>query len=396
MIAKSVRSIPHIRTLSTSTHTPQSILKSLNLLNHTSSIHYNNQWVDGDNRSDQLISTNPSTGETIASINSSSVVQCNTILSHIQSHKSSYSDLPTPQRGELVRQIGNELRKHKQQLGLLVSLEMGKIVSEGLGEIQECIDICDYAVGLSRQISGTILPSERFHHTILERYNPLYNTVGIITAFNFPAAVYFWNIAISLVCGNTNLWKPSESTSLVAIACTNIVSNILQHNNINSSVASLICGRGDIGANMVVSPSIDLISFTGSTAVGQRISVNCAHTFKRRILELGGNNAMIVHSDANITMALRAAVFGAVGTAGQRCTSLRRLLLHTDIYDRFIDKMIQAYRSIKIGNVIEDESVLCGPLHSSNAVKAYEQGIANAVKQGGKVCIQCVAICCIE
>lgn len=249
---------------------------------------------------------------------------------------------------------------------------MGKIRAEGVGEVQEAIDICDLAVGLSRALNGSVIPSERPNHFMMERFNPLKGHVGIITAFNFPVAVYFWNLALSLVCGNTNLWKPAESVNMTAVACTKIVSEVLEDAGYSGAIASLVCGSGQVvGEPMINDRRMDLISFTGSTKVGRHVGEAVARRFGRHILELGGNNAAIVDKSADLDLVLRAVLFGAVGTAGQRCTSLRRLLVHEDVFSEVVQRLLPAYKSVKIGNPNEN-GVLCGPLHNKAAVEIFK------------------------
>lgn len=299
--------------------------------------------------------------------------------------KEEWALTPAPIRGEIVRKIGEKLRFYKQDLGTLVSLEMGKILTEGLGEIQEAIDICDYAVGLSRCLNGSVIPSERPGHFMMERWNPLNGHVGIITAFNFPVAVYFWNLAISLVAGNTNLWKPHESLSLTSVAVTKIVHDVLKESGKSGAIASMICGTGaTIGEAMVKDTRMELISFTGSTRVGRSVATSVANRFGKHILELGGNNSMIIDKSADLNMAIRATLFGAVGTCGQRCTTLRRLYLHEEIHDEFISRLVNAYRSVKIGSPLES-STLCGPLFNKPAVELYKKTIQEAKSEGGKI-----------
>lgn len=254
---------------------------------------------------------------------------------------------------------------------------MGKILSEALGEVQEFIDVCDYACGLSRMLNGVVIPSERPGHVIQEHWHPL-GIVGIITAFNFPCAVYGWNISISLICGNVNIWKGATSTSLVTLATTRVVAEALAEHKVSGAVASTIVGAGRaIGELFLADKRLALVSFTGSTSVGTRISTAVHSRFGRTILELGGNNAIIVLEDANLDLALRSTVFAAVGTAGQRCTSVRRLVLHEAIYDKFIERLLTAYKSIKIGDPLA-EGTLMGPLHTAAAVKEYEEGLVEA------------------
>lgn len=296
-----------------------------------------------------------------------------------------WADLPAPRRGEIVRQIGDALRQKLIPLGQLVSLEMGKILPEGVGEVQEYVDICDYAVGLSRMLAGSILPSERPGHVLLERWNPL-GVIGVISAFNFPIAVYGWNSAIAMTCGNTVLWKGSETTPLVSIATIKIIEDILKKNNLPGGITTLCSGAADIGKKMAADPKIKLMSFTGSCQIGQQVGVEVQKRFGKHLLELGGNNALIVDEDANLDMVVRAAVFACVGTAGQRCTTTRRLILHEKVYDEVLTKLTKAYEQIfkRIGDPLEDNT-LYGPLHSELAIKNYKNTVAEAQKLGGKV-----------
>ena len=289
---------------------------------------------------------------------------------------------PAPVRGEIVRQVGEAFRKKKEPLGLLISLEMGKIKSEGLGEVQEYIDICDFATGLSRTLEGKVLPSERPGHFMMEMWNPL-GLVGCITAFNFPVAVAGWNAALALICGDLMVWKPAPTTNLCAIAVQKIINEVFDKFGFKS-IHTLCAGGIDVGSTMVNDKRLPLISFTGSTAVGRSIGVDVAKRFGRSILELGGNNAAIIMDDADLDLALKACVFACVGTAGQRCTTMRRIFLHESVYDKFIEKMIAAYKTIKSGNPLE-EGVILGPLHTKAAVQMYQDGLAAIQKQGGKV-----------
>ncbi|XP_078009224.1 alpha-aminoadipic semialdehyde dehydrogenase isoform X2 [Phascolarctos cinereus] len=291
--------------------------------------------------------------------------------------------MPAPKRGEIVRQIGEALRQKIQILGNLVSLEMGKILVEGVGEVQEYVDICDYAVGLSRMIGGPILPSERPGHALIEQWNPL-GLVGIITAFNFPVAVYGWNNAIALICGNVCLWKGAPTTPLISVAVTRIVAKVLEDNNLPGAICSMTCGGADIGTAMAKDERVDLLSFTGSTQVGKLVSVMVQERFGRSLLELGGNNAIIVFEDADLSLVIPSALFAAVGTAGQRCTTARRLFLHESIHDEVVDKLKKAYAQIRIGNPW-DSNVLYGPVHTKQAVNMFLGAVEDAKKQGGIV-----------
>lgn len=329
-------------------------------------------------------SVNPANGEKIAYITEADAGDYSKAVLALDHAKESWASVPMPLRGEIVRQIGEELRANKDALGRLVSLEMGKILSEGLGEVQEAIDICDFATGLSRTIGGSILPSERPGHFMMERWNPLKGHVGIITAFNFPCAVFFWNAALSLVCGNTQIFKGAESTSLVAIACTKIVETVLKRNG-HAGVHALVQGPGKtVGEQMINDKRIELVSFTGSTHIGQHVGHAVSKRWGKHILELGGNNAMIVMDDADLKMAKRAALFSAVGTAGQRCTSLRRIYLQERIYDEFVASLITSYKSIKVGDPM-DKATLCGPLHTASAVDAFARGVEAVKNQKGSI-----------
>ena len=294
---------------------------------------------------------------------------------------------PAPARGEVVREIGEALRTHKHALATVISSEMGKIFTESLGEVQEAIDICDYAVGLSRCLNGSVIPSERPGHVMMERYLPLKGHVAIITAFNFPVAVYFWNAALSLICGNTHLWKPHETGSLSAIAVTKIVSAVIRECGHDPAIACLVCGKGhEVGEMMIKDPRFELVSFTGSTKVGRHVGQTVAARFGRQLLELGGNNAMIVDDSANLDMAVRATLFGSVGTAGQRCTTQRRCFVHENVYDEFLRKLKAGYASVKIGHAM-DPDTLCGPLHNQTAVEVFRKTVAEAIthQQGGEI-----------
>ncbi|TDH71026.1 uncharacterized protein CCR75_002397 [Bremia lactucae] len=343
---------------------------------------YNGRWFGSGNL---YTSLSPVNGQPIASIRSGTKSDYHKVVAAMDDAKPLWCNLPAPKRGEIVRQIGEELRNKRDALGKLIALEMGKIYVEGVGEVQEAIDICDFAVGLSRTLNGSVIPSERPGHFMMERFNPLKGHVGIITSFNFPCAVLFWNAALSLVCGNTQLWKPSESLSLTSVACTKIIADVLERNGHPGAIASLVCGTGvEVGEAMVHDKTMELISFTGSTKVGRRVNEVVSSRFGKTILELGGNNAMIVDKDADLEMALRATLFSAVGTAGQRCTSLRRLLLHEKIHDDFLQRLVLAYQNVKIGDPLND-GVLCGPLHNKMAVQNYLDGIDTIKKQGGKI-----------
>lgn len=293
---------------------------------------------------------------------------------------------PAPKRGEVVRQIGEKLRRFKDPLGRLVSYEMGKSLQEGWGEVQEMIDICDFAVGLSRQLYGLTMHSERPGHRMYEQWHPL-GIAGIISAFNFPVAVWSWNAMLAWVCGNACIWKPSEKTPLCAIACQNLISDVLTQNNVPEGLSCILIGDKSIGEKMSHDARIPLISATGSTRMGKAVGTAVASRLGRSLLELGGNNAIIVSKDADIDIAVVASVFGAVGTAGQRCTSSRRLIVHEAIYDAFRDKLVNAYRQLKIGDPMNEENHV-GPLIDVNAVKSYTAAIESCKKEGGNFIVE--------
>ena len=288
---------------------------------------------------------------------------------------------PAPKRGEIVRLIGLKLRQHKNDLGILVSLESGKILQEGLGEVQEMIDICDFAVGLSRQLHGFTMHSERENHRMYEQYHPL-GIVGVITAFNFPVAVWAWNAMLAAVCGDTIIWKPSEKTPLCAIACHQLIKEVLVENNVPEGVFNLIIGDKSIGELLAKDEKIALVSATGSTRMGKNVAVTVAERLGKSLLELGGNNAVIISPNANLDIAIRAVIFGAVGTAGQRCTSTRRLIVHESIFDKVKEKLLSVYPQLPIGNPL-NENNLIGPLIDKQAVENYQNAILNATAEGG-------------
>jgi len=295
-----------------------------------------------------------------------------------------WRDLPAPKRGEIVRQYGNALRELKPELGRLVSLEAGKILAEGEGEVQEMIDICDYAVGLSRQLFGLTIASERPGHHMRETWHPL-GVVGIISAFNFPVAVWCWNSALAAACGDATLWKPSEKTPLTAIACIKIAEKVCRANGIDPAIFSLVIGDGpSIGELLTNDRRVPLVSATGSTRMGKRVGEVVAKRFGRTILELGGNNAIIVAPSADLKLAKRAILFGAVGTAGQRCTTTRRIIVHESIKEEFVASLVAAYESLPIGSPLKN-GTLVGPLIDALAVQAMQTSVAEAKKAGGKL-----------
>lgn len=293
--------------------------------------------------------------------------------------------MPAPARGEVVRKIGEKLRIYKKSLGALVTLETGKIYQEGLGEVQEMIDVCDFAVGLSRQLYGLTMHSERPEHRMYEQWHPL-GIVGIISAFNFPVAVWSWNAMIAAICGDVCLWKPSEKTPLTAIACQNIISEVLKENNLPEGIFSLIIGDSEIGAKMSVDNRIPLVSATGSTSMGKKVAEKVGARLGKVLLELGGNNAIIITPHADLEIATRAVVFGSVGTCGQRCTSTRRLIVHEEVYDEMKRRLVKIYNDLPIGNPL-DEKTLVGPMIDKEAVHSFVKALETVQKEGGKVIV---------
>jgi len=335
---------------------------------------------------DLLESYSPTDGKLIATVKTASTKDYSTVIEKAKSAYKEFRMIPSPKRGELVRQFGLKLREYKDDLGKLVSYEMGKSLQEGLGEVQEMIDICDFAVGLSRQLHGYTMHSERPGHRMYEQYHPL-GIVGIISAFNFPVAVWSWNTALSWICGNVTIWKPSEKTPLCAIACQNIINEVLKENNLPEGISTMIVGDHRIGEQLVNDRNVALVSFTGSTKVGRIVGKNVAERFGKSILELGGNNAIIITENADLDMSIIGAVFGAVGTAGQRCTSTRRLIIHESVYDEVKNRLVKAYGQLKIGNPL-DENNHVGPLIDQDAVKQYLDSIEKCRKEGGKFAVE--------
>jgi aldehyde dehydrogenase (NAD+) len=334
----------------------------------------------------ELQSISPVDGHIIASIETTDQSTYHHITTQAQKAFAEWKMWPAPKRGEIVRQIGEELRLQKEHLGQLVSYEMGKSLQEGLGEVQEMIDICDFAVGLSRQLYGLTMHSERPKHRMYEQWHPL-GIVGIISAFNFPVAVWSWNAALAWVCGNVTIWKPSEKTPLCGIAVQKIVAAIFEKNNVPEGVSCLIQGGRNIGEWLSHDQNVALISATGSTKMGKAVAAVVAERFGKSILELGGNNAIIISQHADLNMALTGALFGAAGTAGQRCTTTRRLIIHESIYNIFTAKLVHAYQQLKIGNPL-DAANHVGPLIDANAVQHYLYAIAQCKEQGGAFLIE--------
>lgn len=331
---------------------------------------------------EKLDSFSPVDGKKIASVNMVTRKTYDKIVEQSHAAFAEWRMWPAPKRGEVVRQVGDALRKHKEPLGRLVSYEMGKSLQEGYGEVQEMIDICDLAVGMSRQLYGLTMHSERPRHRMYEQWHPL-GVVGIISAFNFPVAVWAWNATIAWVCGDTCVWKPSEKAPISAIACQNIIAEVFKANGVPEGVCSLIVGGRDAGEWMSNDNRIPLVSATGSTRMGKAVATAVAGRLGRSLLELGGNNAIIITENADLDIALRAAVFGAVGTAGQRCTTTRRLIIHEKVYDAFKKKLVAAYKQLVIGDPLDEKSHV-GPLIDIDAVTAYATAVKEVKKAGGK------------
>lgn len=338
-------------------------------------------------QSNELIdSFSPVDGKKIASVQITTEADYQKVIARAEAAFQTFRTIPAPKRGELVRQFGDKLRTLKEPLGQLVSYEMGKSLQEGLGEVQEMIDICDFAVGLSRQLYGLTMHSERFGHRMYEQYHPL-GIVGIISAFNFPVAVWAWNTCLAWVCGDVCVWKPSEKTPLCGIACQHIIAEVLKENQMPEGISCLINGNYQVGEWLTKDTRVPLISATGSTRMGKVVAQTVAARLGKSLLELGGNNAIIVTPDADLKMTVIGAVFGAVGTAGQRCTSTRRLIIHESIYDKVKDALVAAYGQLRIGNPL-DASNHVGPLIDTDAVAMYQSALEQVVAQGGKVLVE--------
>jgi aldehyde dehydrogenase (NAD+) len=333
----------------------------------------------------KIVSSSPVDGKEIATVAGVNRKTYDAVIADAQRAFDEWRMWPAPKRGEVVRQVGDALREHKQALGKLVSYEMGKSLQEGLGEVQEMIDIADFAVGLSRQLYGLTMHSERPQHRMYEQWHPL-GVVGIISAFNFPVAVWSWNAFIAWVCGNTCVWKPSEKTPVSAIACMNIISKVFKANKVPEGVCGLVTGGREVGEWISSDSRIPLVSATGSTRMGKEVAAAVGGRLGRSLLELGGNNAIIITENADLNIALRAAVFGAVGTCGQRCTTTRRLIIHEAVYDAFKKKLVAAYKQLNIGDPLDEKNHI-GPLIDTDAVQQYLNAIAALKEQGGKVVV---------
>lgn len=354
---------------------------NLNILNHETGTFIGTHSYPSKGAGHAIYS--PADGQLLGTVHFADSADYEQVVSAASEAFLKWRGIPAPRRGEIIRQYGDLLRQHKPQLGELVSREMGKILTEGLGEVQEMIDICDFAVGLSRQLYGLTMHSERPGHRMYEQWHPL-GVVGIISAFNFPVAVWSWNAMIAMVCGNTCIWKPSEKTPLTAIACQKLMGQVLEANDLPAGISCLLIGDREIGEKMTHDPRLPLISATGSVRMGREVGKAVAARLGRSLLELGGNNAIIITPEADMEMALRAVVFGAVGTAGQRCTSTRRLIIHQSVYENFKNRLLAVYPNLRIGHPL-DPKTLVGPLIDRQAVDNFLQAIEKVKAEGGKI-----------
>ena len=330
---------------------------------------------------DEICSFSPVDASLLGKLKTTSIQDYEIVIGKAEKAFKSFRKIPAPKRGELVRQFGNKLRENKLSLGYLVSWEMGKSIQEGLGEVQEMIDICDFALGLSRQLYGFTMTSERESHRLYEQYHPL-GLVGIISAFNFPVAVWSWNVALAWVCGNVCIWKPSEKTPLCSVACQNLIMDVLKENNIDEGVSCVVNGGAEVGSWIADDQRISLVSATGSTKMGVNVSKKVGARLGKTILELGGNNAIIITPNADLDIAIRASIFGAVGTCGQRCTSTRRIIVHESIFIKFTKILKESYKQLRIGNPIDEKNHI-GPLIDENAVSIYSDALKKIENQGG-------------
>ena len=363
----------------------QDILNRLHINDINDAFSTGSNWHSDSNAAVRKI-VSPTDGKEIAAVRFATADNYNQAVVTAQKAFVNWRTIPAPKRGEIVREIGNALRENKESLGALVSYEMGKSLQEGYGEVQEMIDIADFAVGLSRQLYGLSMHSERPQHRMYEQYHPL-GIVGIISAFNFPVAVWSWNAMLAWVCGDVCIWKPSEKTPLTAIACQHIAQQVFKKHNIDEGVSCLVIGDREIGELMANDTRVPLVSATGSTRMGKAVGAAVGARLGRSLLELGGNNAIIISENADLDMSLIGAVFGAVGTAGQRCTSTRRLIIHESVYDAFKEKLVKAYAQIRIGDPL-DENNHMGPLIDTDAVSLYLDSIEKCKAEGGKFIVE--------
>jgi aldehyde dehydrogenase (NAD+) len=359
-------------------------LKELQIDDNNSGVSTGNEWLAA--AGGQIDSFSPVDGKRIATVTAATQADYEAVVAKAGAAFLEWRSWPAPKRGEVVRQIGEALRANKEALGKLVSYEMGKSLQEGLGEVQEMIDICDFAVGLSRQLHGLTMHSERPGHRMYEQYHPL-GVVGIISAFNFPVAVWSWNTMLAWVCGDVCIWKPSEKTPLCGIACQKITAAVFAKNNVPEGVSCLVTGGREVGEWLSADARVPLVSATGSTRMGKAVAATVGQRLGRSLLELGGNNAIIISQDADLDMALIGAVFGAVGTAGQRCTTTRRLIIHESVYDTFRDKLVKAYGQLRIGNPLDQHNHV-GPLIDTDAVNMYSTAIERCKAEGGHFVVE--------
>jgi aldehyde dehydrogenase (NAD+) len=358
-------------------------LKTLGIKSSNMGTSTGKKWLRSTGKS--ITSYSPADGKVIGRVQSTDEKAFTKVIDQAQRAFLEWRLVPAPKRGEVVRQIGEALRKYKEPLGKLVSYEMGKSYQEGLGEVQEMIDICDFAVGLSRQLNGMTMHSERPSHRMYEQYHPL-GVVGIISAFNFPVAVWSWNSMLAWVCGDVCIWKPSEKTPLCSIACQNIVMKVFAKNNVPEGVSCIVNGDYRVGQLMCENENVPLVSATGSVRMGKAVGKTVSERLGRALLELGGNNAIIISENANLDMAIRGALFGAVGTAGQRCTTTRRLIIHESVYEEVKSRLKKAYSNLNIGNPL-DQTNHVGPLIDKLAVKAYSNALRKVRQEGGKMVV---------
>ncbi|AFL86338.1 NAD-dependent aldehyde dehydrogenase [Belliella baltica DSM 15883] len=358
----------------------KSALKRLGITEENKGTCTGNNWIE--TKETFLGSFSPADGELIAKVQLTDKQSYELVVKQAQEAYKHWRNVPAPQRGEVVRQIGNALREVKSDLGKLVSYEMGKSYQEGLGEVQEMIDICDFAVGLSRQLYGLTMHSERPGHRMYEQWHPI-GIVGIISAFNFPVAVWSWNSMIAMVCGDVCIWKPSEKAPLSGVACQHIIAKVLKENNLPEGISSLIVGDYKVGEYLSHDTRVPLVSATGSTRMGKLVAQAVGGRLGRSLLELGGNNAIIISENADLDIAIRGALFGAVGTAGQRCTSTRRLIIHDSVYEEVKTRLVSAYGKLVIGNPLDEKNHV-GPLIDTDAVKMYQDAITKVKSEGGK------------
>ncbi|MDD2981842.1 MAG: aldehyde dehydrogenase family protein [Crocinitomicaceae bacterium] len=362
----------------------QEILDQLGIEKNNLGASTGSVWLD--TKGEKIDSYSPVDGQLIASVTAASAADYEALILKSQEAFKTWRQMPAPKRGEIIRQFGDKLRDYKEPLGKLVSYEMGKSLQEGYGEVQEMIDICDFAVGLSRQLYGSTMHSERPVHRMYDQYHPL-GIVGIISAFNFPVAVWSWNAALAWICGDVCIWKPSEKTPITAVACQKLIEEVFSDNDVPEGVSCLVIGGAEIGKLMAADKRVPLISATGSTPMGKNVGQVVGARLGRSLLELGGNNAIIITPTADLKVVVPGAVFGAVGTAGQRCTSTRRLIIHADVYDTVKNAIVKAYGQLKIGDPL-DSNMHVGPLIDKAAVAMYEDALKQAVAQGAKLIVE--------